>query len=66
VIVTDDFHLVVADALEIKEDEWTSVVTTVRGSWLHDLYHRYETDLFSANLRGYLGSRQATPISTTE
>ena len=30
-----------------------------RGSWLHDLYHRYKTDLFSANLRGYLGSRES-------
>ncbi len=59
VIVTDEFRLIVADAIEVKEDEWTSVVTTVSGSWLHDLYHRYKTDLFSANLRGYLGSRES-------
>src|SRR5271166_4765050 len=59
VIVTDEITTMVPDAIEIKEEDWTSVVTTVRGSWLHDLYHRYKTDLFSANLRGYLGSRES-------
>jgi hypothetical protein len=59
VIVTDEITTMVPDAIEIKEEDWTSVVTTVGGSWLHDLYHRYKTDLFSANLRGYLGSRES-------
>ena len=31
----------------------------MRGSWLRDLYQRHKTDLFSANLRGYLGSRES-------
>jgi AIPR protein len=59
VIVTDDISTMVRDAIEIREDDWRSVVTTVRGSWLHELYHKYKTDLFSANLRGYLGSRES-------
>jgi hypothetical protein len=59
VIVTDEITTIVPDAIEIKQEDWTSVVTTVDGSWLHDLYHRYKTDLFSANLRGYLGSRES-------
>ncbi len=59
VIVTDEITTTVPDAIEIKEADWTSVVTTVNGSWLYDLYHRYKTDLFSANLRGYLGSRES-------
>lgn len=59
VIVTDEILLSVPDAIEIKERDWTSVVTTVHGSWLHDLYLKYKTDLFSANLRGYLGSRES-------
>jgi hypothetical protein len=59
VIVTDEITMMVPDAIEIKEEDWTSVVTTVAGSWLYDLYHRYKTDLFSANLRGYLGSRES-------
>lgn len=59
VIVTDEIKLSVPDALEIKESDWTSVITTVQGSWLHYLFHLYKTDLFSANLRGYLGSRES-------
>jgi len=35
------------------------VVTYVQGSWLKELYAKYGTDLFSANLRGYLGSRES-------
>jgi hypothetical protein len=59
VIVTDEINTTVPDALEIREGDWSSVVTTVRGDWLRDLYSRYKTDLFSANLRGYLGSRES-------
>lgn len=59
VIVTDEIELSVPDALEIEEANWTSVITTVKGSWLRELFNRYKTDLFSANLRGYLGSRES-------
>jgi AIPR protein len=59
VIVTDEITTTVPDAIELREHDWTSVVTTVSGAWLHQLYHRYKTDLFSANLRGYLGSRDS-------
>ena len=59
VIVTDEITTMVPDAIEIKEADWTSVVTTVSGSWLYELYRQYKTDLFSANLRGYLGSRES-------
>ncbi|WP_162240601.1 AIPR family protein [Methylobacterium sp. Leaf108] len=59
IIVTDDLETVIPDAVEISETDWKSVITTVRGSWLRDLYNKYRTDLFSANLRGYLGSRES-------
>ena len=59
VIVTDEITTTVPDAIEIKEGDWTSVVTMVRGDWLRDLFRKYKTDLFSANLRGYLGSRDS-------
>ena len=59
VIVTDKFEITVPDAIEIKEDDWCSLTTIVQGQWLQDLYLRYKTDLFSANLRGYLGSRES-------
>ncbi|QQP91666.1 AIPR family protein [Skermanella sp. TT6] len=59
VIVTDEITTTVPDAVEIKETDWQSVVTVVNGKWIHDLYHQYKTDLFSANLRAYLGSRES-------
>lgn len=59
VIVTDTFHTTVPDAFEIESEEWTSVATVVSGRWLKKLYQDYQTDLFSANLRGYLGSRES-------
>ena len=59
VIVTDEFETLVPGVVEIIEDDWSSIVTTVRGVWLHKLYKKYATDLFSANLRGYLGSRES-------
>jgi hypothetical protein len=59
VIVTDTFTTLVPDAFEIESAEWTSVSTVVSGTWLSGLYKKYQTDLFSANLRGYLGSRES-------
>jgi hypothetical protein len=57
IIVTDRFETVVNDAIEINSADWKTVMTTVSAKWLYDLFLKYETDLFSANLRGYLGSR---------
>ncbi|MFS2009899.1 AIPR family protein [Azospirillum sp. CT11-132] len=59
VIVTDEFNLSVPDAVETEETDWSSIVTNVNGEWLYSLYNKYGTDLFSANLRGYLGSRDS-------
>jgi len=59
VIVTDVLYLRVPDAIEVSAPDWSSVATTVTGSWLNELYKKYRTDLFSANLRGYLGSRES-------
>lgn len=59
VIVTDDIATYIPDAVEIIETDWKSLLTTVRGTWLSQLYQKYKTDLFSANLRAYLGSRES-------
>lgn len=59
IIVTDTFVVQVPDVIEHKESGWSSISTFVPGKWLADLYNQYETDLFSANLRGYLGSRSS-------
>ena len=59
VIVTDEIETTIPEGVEIKEADWKSVVTMVKGAWLYDLYHKYKTDLFSANIRSYLGSRES-------
>lgn len=59
IIVTDTFKTVISDAVEIDQPDWKSLLTVVKGSFMSDLYKRYKTDLFSANLRAYLGSRQS-------
>lgn len=59
IIVTDSFIVQVPDVIEHKETGWSSISTFIPGAWLAGLYKQYETDLFSANLRGYLGSRSS-------
>jgi hypothetical protein len=59
VIVTDQFSITVPEAVQVNGADWKSLLTTVRGDWLSQLYRTYKTDLFSANLRSYLGSRES-------
>lgn len=40
---------------ESSDTDWKSVVLTVTGNWLRELYTNYQSRLFSANYRGYLG-----------
>lgn len=57
IIVTDHFAIQVPEVIEINSEQWSSVTTFVQGEWLAELFQKYGTDLLSANLRGYLGSR---------
>jgi len=40
----------------ITSDYWKAFHTTVSLKWLNDLFRKYKKDLFSANIRDYLGS----------
>ncbi|MGU3406787.1 AIPR family protein [Methylobacterium brachiatum] len=55
--VVDKISITSHDAFEVTGDKWRALMTTVTGAWLHDLYKRYHVNLFSANVRDYLGSR---------
>ena len=59
ILVNEIFKINIPGGFEIKGDGWHSFSTTVDASWLHDLFVKYETDLFSANIRDYLGSRKS-------
>ena len=59
ILVNDNITITVPDAIILEQRDWTSVITSVPGVWLQQLYQKYGTSLFSANLRGYLGSRKS-------
>lgn len=40
----------------IDSDDWAAFDTSVTLEWIHELFQKYQSDLFSANIRGYLGS----------
>lgn len=50
-------RLVVPGAVlrEEKGQDWEAVVVTVSGDWIRNLYAQYGNNLFSANLRDFLG-----------
>ncbi|WP_417540659.1 AIPR family protein [Microbacterium maritypicum] len=57
--VTDEFSLRVSDAVELSSDRWSAVTTLVPGAWLRNMFLTHKEDLFSANVRDYLGSRRS-------
>ncbi|MEO6041787.1 MAG: AIPR family protein [Croceibacterium sp.] len=58
IIVTDEFSVVVPSVVETNGPNWSSLSTFVLGDWLAQQFDKFKTDLFSANIRGYLGSRE--------
>jgi hypothetical protein len=59
ILVTEEIDVPIPGSYEIKGDNWTAVVTTVPASWLHELWRKHQSKLFSANVRDYLGSRRS-------
>jgi hypothetical protein len=57
IIVTDEFEIPVSSYFTEAGEDWDAVSTVVNGNWLAEQFKKYGTDLFSANIRGYLGSR---------
>jgi len=59
ILVNDAFTLPVQDAFRVDCGDWNALMTTIPASFLHRIYRRYRTKLFSANVRDYLGSRRS-------
>jgi hypothetical protein len=57
VLVTDKISITSPHYFEVTGESWSSIVTTIDGQKIYELYKKYDVDLFSANLRDYLGSR---------
>jgi len=57
ILVAEEFTIPTPGGFEIGEANWKAYATSVQASWLYDLFRTYGTDLLSANVREYLGSR---------
>lgn len=58
IIIDEKIEIKVPGAFEVKGEDWSAIVTSVPGEWLYDMYKKYPSLLFSANVRGFMGSRK--------
>lgn len=60
ILVTEKFSVNVGRGFEISDSNWRAFVTAVPARWLREMFLEHGSLLFSANIRGYLGSRNST------
>jgi len=58
ILVTESIEFSDTDGFEVKQGAWECFMSSIRGDVIHQLYDTHETNLFSANVRDYLGSRR--------
>jgi hypothetical protein len=58
ILVNADIKTKVAMGYQINGGDWSAYQTYVPGAFIYSLYAEHKTDLFSANVRDYLGSRE--------
>jgi hypothetical protein len=59
ILVGDEFKIEIESGFAIKTDAWQAFVTAIPARFLHRIYNKHNTRLFSANVRDYLGSRKS-------
>jgi len=59
ILVSEKLSVSTSEGFDISTADWQAFITTIPANWLYDLFKQYESKLFSANIRGYLGSRNA-------
>ncbi len=57
--VTEGLSVPLEGCFEEDGEDWSAVCCSVPGVWLKDLFDTYSDRLFSANVRGYLGSKKS-------
>ncbi|MCY7471800.1 AIPR family protein [Bacillus safensis] len=60
ILVTDKFKISTTGGYHEKSSEWEVYSCNVPASWIYKIYGEYSDDLYSANVRGYLGSRKSS------
>lgn len=59
ILVNDKFSIPTKGGFALKAKDWDAIVTAVPASFLRTAYRNHKTDLFSANVRDYLGARRS-------
>lgn len=59
ILVSDEFKIETIGGFPISGPDWTAYVTSIPAKWLYEQFKLYKTDLFSADIREYLGSRKS-------
>lgn len=59
IIVSDDYLFEIPGGYELPNKNWKAYSTAIQISDIAELYKKFQTDLFSANIRDYLGSRKS-------
>ena len=59
VLVSDSFEFETRGGFSSQGTNWEAYSTSVRASWLREFFTKHGRDLFSANVRDYLGSRRS-------
>jgi|SRR6476661_493377 len=59
ILVTDKLTIPISGGYTISGSDWEAFVTAIPIRWLHEVFKIYSDKLFSANVRGYLGSRKS-------
>lgn len=59
ILITEEFDIPVSGAFTEAGENWTAVCTSLEGGWLRDQFTKHKERLFSANIRGYLGSTRS-------
>lgn len=59
ILVTEEILIEETSGFILEESKWKSFTTSIPANKLYELYSTHGTDLFSANVRDYLGSRKS-------
>jgi hypothetical protein len=59
ILVGDEFSIPVSGAFAENGENWSALCASIPASWLRSQFSEHKERLFSANIRGYLGSTRS-------
>ncbi len=59
ILVSEKIEFEDVDGFFLEQSGWKAFTTNISGHQLYELFSEYKTNLFSANIRDYLGSRKS-------